>query len=74
MATATTSRHKITDAQVLKALGRSRKGKTAAEVGVPASRLRSIEGVEEVGVRKTGKAGRPSVLFARVQNTEQESE
>lgn len=53
-----------TDAQLLSRLRRSRQPRTAASLGTTAARLRSLEGVVEAGRVKTGKAGRPAILFA----------
>lgn len=51
------------DAQLLARLRRSSGPRTAADLGVPARRLRAIDGVVEAGRVHTGKAGRPAVLF-----------
>lgn len=52
-----------TDAQILSRLRRSSKPKTAKALGTTAVRLRGIDGVHEAGRVKTGKAGRPAILF-----------
>lgn len=36
---------------------------TAVEVGVPAARLRKVDGVVVAGHKQTGKQGRPALLF-----------
>lgn len=38
-------------------------GITAAALGVPAARVRGLEGVAVVGKVETGRAGRPALLF-----------
>lgn len=59
---------KLTNAQIIARLRRSRNPKTADDLGgkdqgVTASRLRAMDGVVEVGLQHTGKQGRPRVLF-----------
>jgi hypothetical protein len=51
------------DAQLLDRLRRSTQPRTAADLGVPASRLRKLAGVVQAGSVKTGKPGRPAILF-----------
>ena len=63
-------RNAPSDAQILARLRRTNKPRTAADLGVTANRLRSIEGVVEVGRVHTGKAGRPAILFTHVDNVE----
>lgn len=58
------------DAQIISRLRRSRGGLTASQLHTNVNRLREIEGVVEVGRQKTGKAGRPAVLFALAENVE----
>lgn len=53
----------ISDEQILDQLRKSGGPLTAAEVGVPASRLKVTEGVKQAGAFQTGKAGRPALLF-----------
>lgn len=57
----------LSDAQIRSRLARRKSPATAADLGLPlrggAARLRSIEGVVEVGRQHTGKAGRPAALF-----------
>lgn len=53
-----------TDAELLTRLRRRTKPVTAADLGVSASRLRALDGVAVVGSVKTGKPGRPALLFA----------
>lgn len=59
------SRPEQTDAQLLARLRRSTQPRTAAELDTTAKRLRSLadQGVVEAGTRRTGRAGRPAVLF-----------
>lgn len=52
------------DAQLLSRLRRRTKPATAKDLGVPASRLRALDGVQVVGSVKTGRAGRPALLFS----------
>jgi hypothetical protein len=51
-----------TDAQILSRLRRSSKPKSAASLGTTSARLRALGAVEQ-GRVKTGKAGRPAILF-----------
>src|SRR5688500_273327 len=51
------------DARRVSRLRTTTTGRTAAELYTLAVRLRSIEGVIEVGRVRTGKAGRPAVIF-----------
>lgn len=51
------------DAKILDRLRRSRGPRTAADLGTTSARLRKLAGVVAVGKVKTGKAGRPSILF-----------
>lgn len=52
-----------TDAQLVSRLKRSSRPRTAAELGTSAARLRRLDGVREAGRVRTGKAGRPAILF-----------
>jgi MinD superfamily P-loop ATPase len=62
MSTTATKPKGPSDAQIVAKL--RRKPKTAADLGVTPSRLRSIEGVVAVGHVETGKRGRPATLWA----------
>ncbi len=57
----------ITDAQILRKLRSRKSPQTAADLGLASrhgvQRLRSMEGVAEVGVKRTGKRGRPAAIF-----------
>lgn len=53
----------VTDEQIVKALRKARKPQTAAQLGVPAYRLKAMEGVVQSGTVQTGQRGRPALLF-----------
>lgn len=53
----------VSDEQILSQL-REGGELTAAQLGVPAYRLKAMEGVIQSGTVKTGKAGRPALLFS----------
>jgi predicted ArsR family transcriptional regulator len=50
--------------KALTKLRRSKHPKTAAQLGVPAARLKTQTGVTVVGTTKSGGRGRPAFLFA----------
>lgn len=56
--------HAISDEQLIEQLRNSDEPLTAAALGVPAARLKAIEGVVVAGSVQTGRPGRPSLLFS----------
>lgn len=60
---ANTAEKSPTDAQLVSRLRRTKNGRTAAQLDTTAARLRSIDGVIEVDRVRTGKPGRPAVIF-----------
>ena len=63
MSTENRRRSDPSDQQLISRLRRRSNPATAADLGVSARRLRSIDGIVQAGVVRTGKAGRPAILF-----------
>lgn len=59
-----------TDAQILSRLRRSKKPRTAADLGTTSARLRAL-GAVEAGRVSTGKPGRPAVLFSAPEDSQE---